>query len=1012
MSSFRELNSEWQCPSAIYRGAPFWSWNSKLDPDRLCRAIDSMRNAGLGGFFIHSRYGLKTAYLSEEWFECVSACIEHARRTGMKAHLYDEDRWPSGPAGGLVTRERPEFGLHYLAMTEKLEEGETALAWFSVVLDAEGRIVDYGERGPGKRVAFVVRRQRPTGWHNDGAYLDTMNPDAVDAYIAVTHEAYAKRYSVDFGDLIPSMFTDEPNFGYWVTAALPGESAIVWTPALPEEFRRRCGYDVLARLPELFLETAGEEFSKVRHDYLRTATELFVESFSRRIGRWCEEHHLPLTGHVLLEGGLQVQMGAVGACMPHYEHMQWPGIDILCDQADELITAKQCASVADQLGKERVLSELYGCTGWDWPLEGHKFGGDWQLATGVNLRCPHLTHYSLAGGAKRDYPASIFGHSPWWRYYSAVEDYFGRLCYMLSRGTPVRDVLLLHPIESAWGVFLPAQTKQTAVLAEMETTLREIMHGLSGQHLDWDFADESLLERHGAVSGTHSTVLRVGLMVYKVVVVPPCITLRSSTAALLNEFASQGGTVLFCGRTPTRVDSEPDGELAKLVVSSVHITGDPKRLVPSALQHLPRRVSIREGSKELRSVWCMLRAVEDYQVLFLQSHDRKAEHTVEVSVTGHGPVVLWDALSGEKRVLPAEFADGMARFSLTLGPTGSALVTMGMAVPDAHLLAPPPRVVRALTLSGPFTASLTEPNTLPLDYCRFRVGEEEWSDPVPTLKADQLIRARYGLGTRLGEEHQPWYLYATGAVDVEPRDPCEMRFEFRVTDVPASLKLAIEAPQDFEVLVNGESRGEPDGWWVDEDIRTLDITGLTRKGDNEVLLRFVYRPDMELEDLYLVGDFAVKRRGKEAPAPGRVTLLAPKPTLALGSWVGQGLDFYGGAVRYRIEVEKPAAGQGVRVRLPGVACTCAAIHVNGQVFVLPWAPFEADITRALHEGANTVEIEVVGGRKNILGPLHTPWRMGTGPHSFSPDHPEWTFEYHLTDHGLMEPVVVEVTEGE
>ena len=55
-------------------------------------------------------------------------------------------------------------------------------------------------------------------------------------------------------------------------------------------------------------------------------------------------------------------------------------------------------------------------------------------------------------------------------------------------------------------------------------------------------------------------------------------------------------------------------------------------------------------------------------------------------------------------------------------------------------------------------------------------------------------------------------------------------------------------------------------------------------------------------------------------------------------------------------------------------------------------------------------VEVIGGRKNILGPLHTPWGPGTGPHSFSPDHPEWTLEYHLTEHGLMQAPVVEVLE--
>jgi hypothetical protein len=170
-----------------------------------------------------------------------------------------------------------------------------------------------------------------------------------------------------------------------------------------------------------------------------------------------------------------------------------------------------------------------------------------------------------------------------------------------------------------------------------------------------------------------------------------------------------------------------------------------------------------------------------------------------------------------------------------------------------------------------------------------------------------------------------------------------------------------------------------------------------------------YRPDMELEDLYLVGDFGVRLREGDAPAPGRMTLVAPPKRLAVGSWVGQGLDFYGGAVTYKLTVEPPA-GKRVRIRLPGIDATAAAIHCGGKAFVLPWPPFEAEITDALADGPNEVLVEVIGGRKNILGPLHVPHKPWTGPGEFDPGNADWRTEYQLFDHGLMEPVVVEVLE--
>ena len=59
---------------------------------------------------------------------------------------------------------------------------------------------------------------------------------------------------------------------------------------------------------------------------------------------------------------------------------------------------------------------------------------------------------------------------------------------------------------------------------------------------------------------------------------------------------------------------------------------------------------------------------------------------------------------------------------------------------------------------------------------------------------------------------------------------------------------------------------------------------------------------------------------------------------------------------------------------------------------------------------NVVHVEVIGGRKNILGPLHVPWKPWTGPGEFDPNHPEWTDEYLLTDHGLIDPPVFELLE--
>ena len=101
-----------------YRSAPFWSWNDKLEKEELIRQIHEMHKQGIGGFFMHPRGGLVDNYLGDSFLEAIYACVEEAEKLGMKAWLYDEDRFPSGYAGGMLTKDNPEYALRVLEMEE------------------------------------------------------------------------------------------------------------------------------------------------------------------------------------------------------------------------------------------------------------------------------------------------------------------------------------------------------------------------------------------------------------------------------------------------------------------------------------------------------------------------------------------------------------------------------------------------------------------------------------------------------------------------------------------------------------------------------------------------------------------------------------------------------------------------------------------------------------------------------------------------------------------------------
>lgn len=972
MPNSNELLTQWNDPSPIWRDAPFWSWNERLDTARLCRQIDAMRAAGMGGFFMHSRYGLKTVYLSEEWFRCITACIEYARSTGMKAYLYDEDRWPSGTAGGLVTRENPDFLGRRLERAESDRAGneELWLASFALRLDAQGRLLAYrplarGEAPRAGEIAehYIEKRHARSGWYNDGGYLDTLNPDAVAAYIASTHKPYAERYGKDFGGLIPAIFTDEPSMSW-----LMDTFTIHWTPNLPSEFMKRRGYDMLGSLPELFRPLADSTFSKVRHDYRQTLTELFVKNFTQQIGSWCDSNKLVLMGHVVEEQTFASQCRTVGAAMPHYEHMQWPGVDILWDQSRELGTVKQCTSVADQLGKERTLSELYGGIGWDCSLEAHKFIGDWQAACGINFRCVHLVHYSLAGGAKRDWPPSQLLHCSWGKYYRAVEDYFARLGYMLRQGKPVRDVLVLHPIESAWGIFTPLEEghpAQTGTVTEYFRQFDAIMFDLLKNHYDFDFADESILAKFGSVENGR---VRVGQMIYHAIIVPPSLTLRGTTMKILEAFQKAGGIVIFAGEMPSRVDSVTSDAVARLAAGATQCkVAD----CIAALEKVrPRRVSITENGAEQTCMWYMLREIDGGRLLFIQSHDRKDGHRITIGTAGTAPVVAWNPMDGTKKVLPSKVEKGDVTLTLDLPATGSILLSLGLDVPGATQRVVEETEGSVREIPGPYEIELTDPNCLVLSRCAYAIGNTPYSELVDVLDADNRIRSHYGLGARQGDGHQPWYLYALGKVDISPRGSCKLRWTFQIKTVPASCRLATETAAAFEISVNGHRVTATDGWWLDEDFKTLNIAPYLRTGENEIVYRFDYRPDMELEPVYIIGAFGVGLRepGLEHWRQENYALTELPTKLKAGDWLDQGLPFYGDGVKYAIDVDLPAGAAGIHVDLPNLSCTAAAVHVGKECIPLVWPPYKTFLSAdAVRKAGGRIWIEVLGGRKGVLG---------------------------------------------
>ena len=412
MNPLKDLYEQFQNPTTYYRSAPFWSWNDNLQPEELSRQIHDMHEQGMGGFFMHSREGLETTYMSERWMECVEASVEAAKQTGTYAWIYDEDRWPSGGAGGLVPAQGDAFrskGVTAEFVNRDYTWEDNTLAVFSV--QAKGKeLISYHAKNRSDTVCcqngetlLVLRLEVsfPSEWFNEDAPSDNLNPDCVKAFLDTTYQAYADRFEGEFGKTIPGIFTDEPNISHRYCKFTGRRGFIPWTYDFDSLFQSEHGYDLIPLLPYIFLD--GNKSPKVRHDYWKSISLLFVDAYTKQAGKWCQDHNLQLTGHFLFENELGSSIKVGGSIMPHYLYQHVPGIDLLDEQTDEDMTVRQCTSVANQFGKRQVLSEMYAATGWEFDFEGQKWLGDWQYVQGINARCQHVGYYSLRGCRKRDF---------------------------------------------------------------------------------------------------------------------------------------------------------------------------------------------------------------------------------------------------------------------------------------------------------------------------------------------------------------------------------------------------------------------------------------------------------------------------------------------------------------------------------------------------------------------------------------------------------------------------------
>ena len=503
---------DWPEPVTENRPGCYWWWmGSAVDKENITWNLDTMRRAGMGGASIVPIYGVQGCeeayikHLSPEWVDMMSHAVKEAERLGMWVDVTPGTGWPFG--GPMITDANCDASVVY-------KNGELS------------------QKFSGRN----VKRAAPGG---EGKAINPYSTDAMAAYL----KHFDKAFDRDGVALPRAMYHDSFEF--------KGN----WCKELPEEFKRRRGYDLTDHLPALFGEGDPETVARIKGDYRETLSDLHL-AYMEVLQNWAVEKGRTVRNQAHgSPSNLLDLYGAVG--IPETETFgaspfRIPGIrreanNVRDDYPQPLIN-RMASSAAHVMGRPLVASE--SCT-W---IRNHfrsalsqvKPEVDQLFLNGINHIFFHGTCYSPK---EAPWPGWLFYASleynprnSIWRDSRFLNEYITRCQSILQSGEPDNDVALYWPVHDIWHDPEGMQQRLTVHHSEWltDSACGKLAAWLTARGYGYDFiSDRQLL---GDKAGP-----------YKAIVVPRTGHMPTATLQMLLAIADSGKPVVFVDSLPADV---------------------------------------------------------------------------------------------------------------------------------------------------------------------------------------------------------------------------------------------------------------------------------------------------------------------------------------------------------------------------------------------------------------------------------------------------------------------------
>ena len=934
---------------------PFWFWNGKQNEKEITRQLELVARAGVRGMTVHARRGNQIEYMSERWMELFRHTCLEARRLKLEIWLYDEEGCPSGTVGerlptGNAKYQQQALTFSYMTAGQACSEVNYTHGFRSEdVLRIHKKELC---RGDLVRVFQADELKTPVNpaelsgntkvlvfskvYITD--YIDALSRETLEEFLVMTHRIYSQKLGEFFSDPITAVYTDDLNHLLIYGDDIPYLS---YTDSLEETFRRQHNYSILDNLPALVENLPGCE--KIRIDYRHTVMRMFLDNYVEPMRQWCEEHGLPLTGHLSGdESDMFISISRFGAAMPFYEHEDIPGIDDfmagITDGAclrrafnefghSMIILCKQASSVASQLKNGQCSSEVLTSRGWGVPVYQQMTQLYFQLGLGVNILIPHDFSYSTSGVTKRDHPASYFFQQPWFCENREIQKTLSNSLQLLSRGICAAKVAVLNPVTSGWAVLdgerlakdfscqYPGRFPDTESL---KRNFAEISLHLLQKHIDFEYIDEELLSRHGKVN---EKILNMGNKTYDTLLLPPMINVQQTTLDLLEAFAANGGRIIQIGTGAVLVNGHVQNKVFNSPITAIADLNDWD--VENCIMHPLLEF---EGADE---ILLHTRQIDGHLEYFLINFSDKTQKIkIDSALKNY---VVYDPqndwiisdngnYAGSFVLQSSACCHIVPRFVIPQ----SATVNIEETLFDTGLsesLIPTESVLEVSVEAGDDNNLLIDAGYLP-DGKRILFSASE-NIPVGTVITVPI---------NIPHPEKVFYLYA-------------------------------ETAELENILVNGEKLNRTPGvnHSATQDLHQASLSGLLLHGNNEIK---IISAGKRIEMFYLSGKFSVELSDGEN---GGSTKISAMP-LVMGNAAQQGLPFYWGKLKYSTEFNIDDADGNYWIdlgKLEGVI----KLLVNGKnasfLYKSPWL-FKLD--GLVNSGQNLIEIELFNTAQNFFGP--------------------------------------------